>query len=228
MPSEVAEKTQQRTKAFALDIEKRLKALNDDLGPKYWSMAELIYEVHDKQTWQILGHESARSYIETLFISKSGWYAKRRHWQEWSKPAIEVHQVITRIRLNRMPSQNVNQLLRLDDKKRFSPKWVEKALSMKESDFEAAVDHVLENGTEPEGENQPEDRALLKIKCTVSQKDFILESFAEFAKRQDPALELDDEAHILELICADMRAGKEEPMDQDKREAREPKSARVQ
>lgn len=228
MPTDVAEQTQQRTKAFAIDIEKKLKALNDDLGPKYWAMAELIYEVHDKQTWQILGHESARAYIETLFISRSGWYAKRRQWMEWCKPAMDVHQVITRKRLDRMPSQNVNQLLRLDDKKRFSPKWVEKALNMKESDFEAAVDHVLENGTEPEGENQPEDRAVLKIKCTVSQKEFILEGFAEFAKRQDPPLELDDEGHILELIVADMRAGLEKPMDDAARKAREPKAARVQ
>jgi hypothetical protein len=226
MATENEEQVKQRTKKYALEVEAELKQLKADEQPKAWRQAELIYEVHDKSLWQILGHESVRSYLESLFISRSGWYSKRKYYGEWAKIALE-REVITRKRLDRMPMQNVKHLLRLDERRRFDQRWVEKALNMKESDFEAAVDAILAGGQDDDA-NQPESRAVLRINCTTSQKEFILESFAEFAKRQDPPLELDDEGHILELICADMRAGREEPMDKKAREAREPKGQMVQ
>jgi hypothetical protein len=205
MPTEVAEQIQTQTKAYAKEVEKKLKAINDDFGPKYWEMAELIAEVHEKNLWQILGYENVKAYVETLSIAKSGWYAKRRHWQEFAKIALDKD-VITRARLKRMPAQNVNHLLRLDERRRFDQRWIEKALTMKESEFEEQVDHVLENQTEPEeGLGKSESRATLKIDCSVGQKTFILESFMEFAKKNEIAT--DDYAKILEDLCAEWRSG---------------------
>lgn len=204
MPTEVAEKVQSQTKAYAKEVESKIKAINDEFGPKYWDMAELIAEVHEKNLWAILGYDNVKAYVETLSIAKSGWYAKRRHWQEFAKIALEKDK-ITRARLKRMPAQNVNHLLRLDEKRRFDQRWIEKALTMKESEFEEQVDHVLQNETEPEeGLGQAESRATLKIDCSVGQKSFIIESFVEFAKKNE--IESDDYAKICESLCAEWRA----------------------
>jgi hypothetical protein len=214
MPTDNAEQVQQRTKKYADEIKTELKTLKSEEGPKSWRQAELIYEVNDKKLWQILGHETMRGFYEELFISRSTWYSRLKVFM-WAKMAMEK-EAITRARLNRMPMQNVKQLQRLDDRRQFDQRWIEKAISMKESDFEAAVEAILAGGDDDDA-NQPESRSVLKISCTVSQKEFILDSFSAFAKRQDPPLELDDEAHILELAMADMRGGRDEAMDADLR-----------
>ena len=194
-----------RTRAYALEVEKKLKELISDEGPKFWTTAELIYEVHDKALWRIRGFESAKHYIDNLYMSKSSWYAKRRLWIEWVKPAMDKER-ITRARLNRMPSQNVKQLLRLDEKRRFDERWIEKAITMTEANLEELVDKVLENpDKEIDDGNQPEDRALLKISCSVSQKAFVLEVFAKFAEKEN--IDIDDQGKILELICAEINSG---------------------
>ena len=216
MATENEDQVKQRTKKYASEVEKELKDLRAEEGPKAWRQAELIYEVKDKALWQILGHESAKSFFESLFIGRSTWYSRLKYFGDWAKIALD-RESITRARLNRMPMQNVKHLLRLDERRRFDQRWIEKALGMKESDFEAAVDAVMLNGEDEDDANQPESRSLLKINCTVSQKEFIVESMMEFAKRQDPPLDLDDEAHILELAMADMRAGRDEPMNADVR-----------
>jgi hypothetical protein len=212
MPTENQEQVQQRTKKYASEVEKELKALRSEGGPKAWREAELIYEADDKKLWAILGYETMRGFYESLYIGRSTWYSRLRYFG-WAKIALD-REAITRARLNRMPMQNVKQLLRLDDRRRFDQRWIEKALTMTESDFEAAVDAVLA-GADEDDANQPESRSVLKIPCTVSQKEFYLDSFAAFAKRQDPPLELDDEAHILELALADMRASTDEAMNAD-------------
>ena len=216
MPSENEDQVKQRTKKYATEVEKELKDLRAEEGPKAWRQAELIYEVKDKALWQILGHESAKSFFESLFIGRSTWYSRLKYFGDWARIALD-RESITRARLNRMPMQNVKHLLRLHERRRFDQRWIEKALGMKESDFEAAVDAVMLNGDEDDDANQPESRSLLKINCTVSQKEFIVDSMMEFAKRQDPPLDLDDEAHILELAMADMRAGRDEAMNADVR-----------
>jgi len=212
--TEVAEEIKTRTKKYASEVEKELKALRSEGGPKAWREAELIYESDDKKLWAILGYETMRGFYESLYIGRSTWYSRLRYFG-WAKIALE-REAITRARLNRMPMQNVKQLLRLDDRRRFDQRWIEKALTMTESDFEAAVDAILA-GADEDDSNQPESRTLLKVPCTVSQKAFYLEGFAVFAKRQDPPLELDDEAHILELAMADMMSATDEAMNADLR-----------
>lgn len=215
MATENAEKVQERTKKYALEVEGELKKLHTEEGPRAWRQAELIWEAVDKTLWQILGHESKRDFFESLLIGRSTYHSRCRYWGDWARIALE-RELITRARLYRMTMQNVKQLLRLDERRRFDPRWIEKALGMKESDLEAAVDVVLAKADDVEEDaNEPESRAVLKINCAVSQKEFILESFAEFAKRQDPPLELDEEAKILELICADMRAALDVAMNAD-------------
>lgn len=212
MATENTEQVQQRTKKYADEIKSELKNLKSEEGPKSWRQAELIYEVNDKKLWQILGHETMRGFYEELFISRSTWYSRLKVF-EWANIAID-REAITRARLNRMPMQNVKQLQRLDDRRQYDQRWIEKAISMKESDFEAAVEAILAGG-EDDDANQPESRSMLKINCSASQKTFILESMTEFAKRQDPPLELDDEAKILELAMAEMRSALDEAMNAD-------------
>lgn len=214
MPTENEEQVKQRTKKYATEVEKELKDLRSEEGPKAWRQAELIYEVKDKSLWQILGHDSAKGFYESLFIGRSTWYSRLKYFG-WAKAAMD-RDAITRARLNRMPMQNVKHLLRLDERRRFDQRWIEKALGMKESDFEAAVDAILANASDDDDDaNQPESRSVLKINCSISQKEFILESMAEFAKHQDPPLDLDDEAKIQELAWADIRAGRDEAMKAD-------------
>lgn len=212
MATENQEQVQQRTKKYASEVERELKALRSEGGPKAWREAELIYAADDQKLWAILGYETMRGFYESLYIGRSTWYSRLRYFG-WAKIALD-REAITRARLNRMPMQNVKQLLRLDDRRRFDQRWIEKALTMTESDFEAAVDAVLE-GAEEDDSNQPESRTLLKVPCTVSQKTFYLEAFSIFAKRQDPPLELDDEAHILELCLADVVAASDAAMSAD-------------
>lgn len=217
MATENEEQLQKRTKARATEVEKELKELKSEEGPKAWRQAELIYEVKDKQLWQILGHESAKQFFEGLFIGRSTWYSRLKYWGDWARIALE-RESITRKRLDRMPMQNVKHLLRLDDRRRFDQRWIEKALGMKESDFEAAVDAVMANVDKEDDEaNQPEARTVLKINCTVSQKELIIDTMQAFAKENDIAL--DDDAKILELMCAEINSGLSREADKPKSEA---------
>jgi hypothetical protein len=208
--TEVAEAVEKKTKQYALDLEKQLKELTGDLSRRYWKMAELISNVHTKNTWSILGHESVNAYREAVFlVSKGTWYERRRLWDEFAIFCLEKD-LLTRARLDRLTSQNAKQLLRLPEKKRFTQKWIELALSCTESELEAKVDHVLENDTEPEDAPTADPFALLKIRCVASQKQFILEGMEEFGKQQEPPLNATDDAgRIIELMMADWLAGKQ-------------------
>jgi hypothetical protein len=194
-----------KTKEHALEVENKLKELAEDLGPKYWKMACLISEVHGKALWRILGHKTAQAYRESLMISKGAWFERRRLWDAWAGIAIE-RELITRAKLDRMRSQNVKQLLRLDEKRRFNPKWIEKALTLTEGALEAQVDHVLENNEEPETSlNQPESRAVLKVSMSTSQKAKVLEIMDRFADAE--SIDKDDQGKILELWAAEIESG---------------------
>lgn len=213
MPTAVAEAVQQKTKAYAVSIEKELGGLFNESGPKWWREAELIDIVEEKSLWEILGHESVSSFREYLWIGRSSWYERRRVWRDFAKPCLEKD-CLTRAKLNRMSSQNAKQLCRLPEKQRFSSKWIEWALGLHESELEAKVDHILENDTEPEeGLGKPESQAILKLHCTTSQKTFIQETFVAFADHVNdgddgPKLNpVDDAGRICELICAEVRSG---------------------
>ena len=196
---------EQRTKAYAQKVRDELKDLNSDLGPRYWKMAELITEVKEKTLWQILGAESETEFRESLFIGRSSWYEKWRLFSEWAAVALNGEK-ITKAQLNRLPSQNVKQLMRLDVKRRFAAGWITKALTMKEADLTAQVDHVLLNDEEPEeAENQPESRAMFKVECTKSQKKVYELTMKSFGREHD--IDLDDHAKLLELMCAEIASG---------------------
>lgn len=212
MPTATEEQVQQKTKAHALEVEKKLKTLVANIVPAYWQTAELISQIHAEHTWEILGYGSVNDYREAIApLSKGNWYQRRKLWDEWAKPAMD-REAITRARLNRMNSQNAQQLLRLPEKFRFAQKWIEYALNLKESQLEAKVDHVLENDDDDETTlGQPEAIAILKVRCTTSQKEFIKDVMEQFAKKQDPQMELDDEGHILERLAAHWLAGPQTP-----------------
>jgi hypothetical protein len=204
--TEVAETIKKRTKEYALKVENRIKRIANSLGSTYWDLAELISDVHDKCLWQILGHESEREYQESLLISRSSWFEKRRIWDEWCSPAIQ-NEKITRAQLKRMQSQNVKQLMRLDKKRMFDDKWITWALTLKEGELEEKVDHVLVNQEDPNEESSDDSRAILKVEMSKTQKKFILESMKVFAEVQEPPIPLEDEGRILELMVADARSG---------------------
>lgn len=199
----VSEQASQKTKAYAQKVEDELKALANTFGPQYWKMAELIYTVKEKNTWQILGYESQQSYREHLMVPKATWFERRRLWEEWARPALDGDK-ITRARLNRMPSQNVKQLLRLGSPRMFKENWIVKALEMTEEKLEAEIDHVLENNTETVS-FEADSGAILKMRCTLSQKTTILDKVHEWLRRQE--LPIDEEARGLELMLADYSAG---------------------
>lgn len=206
-PTAMSEEMQKKTKARAEAVRNELQTLNDDDLPRSWRQAELIAEVHQKHLWQILGFESERGFYEKVGVGRSTWHSRLRLWNMWAAIALDKDK-ITKARLKRLRMQNVKQLLRLDTKRQFDDRWIEKAINMSESDFEAAVDQVLENVNADENElTQPEARTTFKIRCTVSQKQFYADSFMEFAKAQNPPLKLDDEAGILQMILASWLAG---------------------
>ena len=214
--SEENEQVEKKTKEYALSVEKKLKELAEDLGPKYWKMATLISEVHAKALWRVLGHKTAQAYRESLLISKGAWFERRRLWDAWAAIALEK-ELITRPKLDRMRSQNVKQLLRLDEKRRFNAKWIEKALTLTEGALEAQVDHVLANNEEPETSlNQPEARAILKVSMSTSQKAKILEVMDRFAECED--IDKDDQGKILELWAAEIESGLPAQVPEDEEE----------
>lgn len=214
-PTQVSEEVSKKTREYAMKIEEELKdLLNDDLGPRYWRKCELMSLAHEKNIWQIRGFETERAWREAMFISRASWYQKMRNWNEWAAMALDKD-VITRARLNRMPSQNVKQLLRLEVKQRFAQKWIERALALKETDMEAAVDAFLENDGDETAADSAESYTLLKFRCTVAQKQFVLDGLQEFAKAQKPELPLDDEAGILEKLIASWLSGPRTPEEQE-------------
>jgi hypothetical protein len=138
---------------------------------------------------------------------------------EIGKPLM-AKELVTRARLNRLTLENAEQLLRLDVRRRFSESWVEKALTMTESEFEAQVDHVCENDTDPEDTTITDPLSVLKIRCTASQKEIIEATFKDFARNFDPPIELDNYGQICEALCADWHnAHQEEINARDEAEA---------
>lgn len=213
--TENAEKMQAKTKARAVDVRDELSQMSSDDMTRNWRQAELISEVHQKHLWQILGLESERGFYELINIGRSTWHSRMRYWDQWAAIALEKGK-ITKARLKRLPMQNVKHLLRLDVKRQFADNWIEKAINMKESDFEAAVDQVVEDVNADENElDQPESRTTFKVPCTVSQKQFYQEGLHTFAKAQNPPLALDNEANILQMLVASWLAGPRTPEEQE-------------
>ena len=215
--SEVGKQIEKRTKEYAMKVIKELKELNSDLGPKYWTQARLIFEVDEKALWQVAGFETRQAFRDKMFISKSTWHDKLRTYG-WAKAAMEK-ELLTLAQLNRLPSQNVKQLLRMDTKRQFAAAWITKALTMTEADLEAQVDQVIVKQTEEAEEsddstlNQPESRTLFKESMTVSQKKWINAVMDKFAEQEE--IPKDDRAKILELVMAEINSGLEEPVDED-------------
>jgi hypothetical protein len=202
--SEVGKEVELKTKARADEIRDQLAELGRDFGGRYWSLGLLAAEVAKTRIWEILNFESETDFRISVKIGRSTYYRCRRLATEIALPLLEK-EVLTRARLNRLTLENAEQLLRLDTRRRFSESWVERALTMTEAEFQEQVDHVIENGEDPETDlGQKEKLARLVIHCTASQKEVIENTFAEFAHAQDPPLEKDDYGKILEFICAEI------------------------
>jgi hypothetical protein len=202
MATEVTEKIEHRTKQHAEDIINGLKELLEELVPRSWSIAEKIWEIHDKNLWQVVGYESRRDIRNALSISNGTWYNNVNCW-DWAKDALKDDK-ITRAQMKRLQMGNVRQLLRLDLKRRFDPKWITKALTLTEAELEAQIDHVLNNESEPEeGLGKPEATVVLKFKCTTSQKEVILDLIRDFLRRQ--GMPEDAEAQALCLMLIDYK-----------------------
>lgn len=217
--SEAGEVISQKTKDYAMRIEEQMLSVAGEFKSRYWTVGLGAVEIKEKNLWEVRGYESESAYREYLGIGRSTYYRCRRLAMEIGKPLIDKG-MLTRARLNRLTLENAEQLLRLDVRRRFSESWVEKSLTMTESQFEAQVDHVLENDTEPEDATITDPLALLKIRCTESQKEVIEATFRDFARNHDPVLELDDYAGIVEGMCADWHnAHQEEINARDEAEA---------
>ena len=217
--SEAGEVISQKTKEYAMKVEEQMLAVAGEFKSRYWTLGLGAANIKEKSLWEVLGYESETTYREYLGIGRSTYYRCRRLAMEIGKPLLEKH-LVTRARLNRLTLENAEQLLRLDVRRRFSESWVEKALTMTESQFEAQVDHVLENDTEPEDTTDVDPLAVLKIRCTATQKAVIEATFRDFARTNDPPLELDDYAGIAEAMCADWHnAHQEEINARDEAEA---------
>jgi hypothetical protein len=201
--SEAGEVISQKTKDYAMKVEEQMLAVAGEFKSRYWTLGLGAADIKEKKLYEVLGHDSEQAYREYLGIGRSTYFRCRRLAQEIAQPLLKK-ELVTRARLNRLTLENAEQLLRLDIRRRFSESWVEKSLTMTESQFEAQVDHVLENDTEPEDVVDVDALAVLKIRMTASQKQVILATFEEFARAQDPPLEVDDHSHILEFMCAEV------------------------
>jgi hypothetical protein len=199
--SEVGEQTKAKTKAWAEGVRDQLTELGEDFGGRYWKCGLLAVEAHEGHAWEILGLESEQDFREAVRIGRSTYFRCRRLAGEIALPLMKKD-LITRKRLDRLTLENAEELIRLPEKQRFSPKWVEKALTMPNGKFEEHVSHWILNNTEPEEElGKKENQVFLKIQMFQSQKDVILSTFAEFASAE--GIEKDDLAGALEGICAD-------------------------
>jgi len=197
--SEVGKQIEAKTKAHAEGVRDQLVELGGDFGGRYWKCGLLASEVHESKIWEILGFDSESAFRESVKIGRSTYFRCRRLAMEIGQPLMKK-ELVTRARLNRLTLENAEQLLRLDERRRFSASWVEKALTMKESQFEAEVDHVVLNDTEPETATS-ESMGFIKIPVTNSQKQAIMMTMQAVAVEH--GLEADDLGGIQEALAAD-------------------------
>lgn len=203
--SEAAEVISQKTKDYAMKIEEQMLSVAGEFKSRYWTLGLGAAEIKEKNLWEVLGYESESAYREYLGIGRSTYYRCRRLAMEIGKPLIDKG-LVTRARLNRLTLENAEQLLRLDARRRFSESWIEKAITMTESEFERLVDQVLLNGEEPEEATTKDPLSVMKIRMLASQRAVIEATFEEFrghARDEGVMLEADDLAGILEGLCSD-------------------------
>lgn len=202
--TEVAEQISQRTKDHAMRIEEQMLAVAGEFKSRYWTLGLGAAEISEKRLWEVRGFSSEQAYRNFLDIGRSTYFRCRRLATEIAKPLLKK-ELVTRARLNRLTLENAEQLLRLDERRRFSASWVEKAITMKETEFEIEVDNVLLNGDDEETTTK-DPLSVMKIRMLQSQRDVIEATFEEFRTHmldQDVRLEADDLAGILEGLCAD-------------------------
>lgn len=199
--SEVGKHIEAKTKAHAEEVRDQLLELAGEFGGRYWKCGLLAAEVHQSKIWEILGLVSESAFRESIKIGRSTYFRCRRLATEIAQPLLKK-ELVTRARLNRLTLENAEQLLRLDERRRFAAAWVEKAITMKEAEFEIEVDHCMLNDDDVDL-GKPEAQAVLKIHMTAGQKNVIEATFRDFARAQDPPLEIDDYSHILEFLCAE-------------------------
>jgi len=197
--SQVAEEISQKTKDYAMRIEEQMLSVAGEFKSRYWTLGLGAAEIKQKSLWEIRGYDSEQAYREYLGIGRSTYFRCRRLAMEIGQPLMKK-ELVTRARLNRLTLENAEQLLRLDERRRFSVSWVEKSLTMTESQFETEVDHVVLNDTEPE-EATTESQSFIKIPVTASQKNVIMAEFREVAAEH--GLEVDDLGGICEAMTAD-------------------------
>lgn len=200
--SEAGKQIEAKTKARAEEVKGQLLECSSDLGKRNWKIGLLAAEAHDGRLYEVLGYESEQAFRISVKIGRSTYFRDRRLAMEIGRQLLQK-ELLTRARLDRLTLENAEQLLRLDIRRRFSVAWVEKAMTMTEEQFEDEVDRVVLNGEEEAAATITDPLALLKIRCTESQKEIIEATFRDFARNHDPVLELDDYAGIVEGMCAD-------------------------
>lgn len=217
--SDQAKQIEAKTKARAEEVKGQLLECSSDLGRRNWKIGLLAAETHENRLFEVLGYESEQAFRISVKIGRSTYFRCRRLAMEIGKPLLQK-ELVTRARLDRLTLENAEQLLRLDVRRRFSPSWVEKAMTMTEEQFEEEVDRVMLNGDEEEVATISDPLALLKIRCTEGQKEVIESTFRDFARAFDPPIELDNYGMILEALCADWHnAHQEEINARDEAEA---------
>jgi hypothetical protein len=177
--SEQGEVISQKTKDYAMRIEEQMLAVAGEFKSRYWTLGLGAAEIKEKKLYEIRGYERKKAYREYLGIGRWTYFRCRRLAMEIGQPLMKK-ELVMRARLNRLTLENAEQLLRLDVRRRFSESWVEKAITMKESEFEAQVDAVLLNGEEPEGATVTDPLSIMKIHMLASQRAVIESTFADF------------------------------------------------
>jgi hypothetical protein len=189
---EDAKSTSQKMKARAVELHKGILARRDQnrRGPLEdgWDAAEM----KRGNLWVYLGYDDETAYRQAVNIGRSTWFRYRRLAEGLCKLAKEE--------FLKLIAENADHLIKLPENRRYDKNLLKKAQTLTEEEFEKLVIKFTAKADRVE---EGEVIVSFKLRMPESRREFILETFKEFAEKMD--VDPEDHSRILELLCAEMR-----------------------
>lgn len=174
-------------------IEKKILEIKDTLNRKWAEIGWLALQVRQKELWRVRGFKSENDYRAFLGIGRSTWYASIR--------TAELLDPIGRDTMLKLTRENAEQLCLLNEEDRKNPKWIERALKLKEEEFAPLITKKRATyGDEPE----VEARVWFKVRMGHRQKKKVDAAMDQFNAQYG----LDgDKGRALEIMAAEATNG---------------------
>jgi hypothetical protein len=196
------------------DLRKKVIEARDSIDTARWTLAEALYEVHDKTVYRLWGYSSWEQYVESevgmtvrtahYLTSIHGWFSVDLAKKLSSEKMDELRE-----RLRKLGWTKVRSLVRIADAENVS-EWVDRAEKMSSADLEETVKRELKSLSGEGGSGPTEVFKKKNFKLVDEQLqtvDQALEMAGGIADSEKPG-------HLLQLICQDFistnMAGKED------------------